>query len=1191
MNLADAATTPAEVLEPPEQVKVEDLDSQKFGSKDSVNDLRASPVDWTVSEDFDMSEAKKKPLPRQPVDPTYRGWKEVGRFEKADALTGDDEAVDLLSRGSFFDLYLPSVAYGDWYHNVAYLIMGGTLSWIVGWFRFSLAPVFFVMGACAILYRSSVRKYRLSIREQAQREFSIRSIENDYETMDWLNVFLEKFWHFLEPSVAQIVTDQANPILAASPAPAFIKALWLDAFTAGTKPPRIDMVKTLAGTADDVVVMDWGCSFVPNEMADTNNKQTKSKVNQKVTVKANLFGIEVPVTVSDVSFKCLLRVRLRMMSAFPHIETVNVSLLEAPQFDFNTRFFGDTPFNWELLAFPGLYPFINEMVKKYVGSIVFSPLSFQLNVQQLMAGAPLNSAIGVLVVTVKSAKGLKNYGRIDNTIDPYCSLGFFKSVLAQTEHKLKTSKPVWNQTLHIPISSFSEPLNITVMDYNGNQVRKDNLIGTVQYDLDALNKEHKLPDITAPVVRNNKHVGEILFGLHFMPTLVAQRQVDGAVIPPPDLNTGVARLEVSAARNLKGQDGKPVSTYVELFVNDESLIKTPVFKNNNNPSYAQGKEYIAFNRAKTAVKVVVRTADKKIYSVIKTSLNNLIDATQVDDPWFQLSKGGEIKLSTIWKPVMLEGASGAGGYTPPIGVVRVSIAGAEDLRNLESIGKVDPYARLLVNGIQRARTTAIESNLNPTWNEVHYVTLSSPNQKLTLEVMDVEKMRPDRTLGSFDVILNDLIHKDEKGNYIETIDPKKRTSKLIHKKGPKGTLTYSLSFYPTLPVMTLDEIKEEEKMKKKFIEEKALKEKKAAEDKANGKTEEKKKDEEEEEDESEFDLSNKLRLSLEELEEYKSGVLVFEVKEVDTAKNDLYLQAFFDNHGLHDYVTPKLTERRNRINTTGDAVIKELDWSQANFRLVKKSGFNRAEKAISEVTIPTLQLLKNGFNKPMTLELSGSSSAKVTLQVSWIPLIYASEIPPQDVADNCGHLLINVVNAENLPAGDRNGKSDPYVKLYLNTEKDSFFKSKKIKKTLDPTWNEKTEVATINKYDSIIRVKCYDWDVGPEADDLLGIGQMALTNVTKDGEVEIDVPLVDEDDNDAGVVHFKVGFKPDFILNVRPESATNIGDAFGVVGSGVGAVGAVGLGVGKGVGKGLGKGVGTVGKGLKMGLHLGKSKD
>jgi len=62
-------------------------------------------------------------------------------------------------------------------------------------------------------------------------------------------------------------------------------------------------------------------------------------------------------------------------------------------------------------------------------------------------------------------------------------------------------------------------------------------------------------------------------------------------------------------------------------------------------------------------------------------------------------------------------------------------------------------------------------------------------------------------------------------------------------------------------------------------------------------------------------------------------------------------------------------------------------------------------------------------------------------------------------------------------------------------------------------------------------------------------------------------------------------------LNVFSSDSSNIGDAFGTVGKGVGGVGkGLGKGVG-GVGKGVGKGVGGVGKVFKKGLHLGKSED
>lgn len=1190
------------MLEPPKQEKInqKDPEPEQQVSKEKSNAVNTQTVDWTVSEDYDMSDIKSKPPPRKSVEPTYRGWKEVGHWEQADKLTVEDEAVDLLTRGSIIETYLPKMAYGDWYHNVGFLVVGGLLSWIVGWFRFSLGPVFFVMLASSLLYRSSVRTYRQLLREQAQREFSIKSIEDDYETMDWLNVFLEKFWHFLEPSVSQIVTDQVNPILAASPAPAFIKALWLDSFTAGTKPPRIDMVKTLQGTADDVVVMDWGCSFTPNELADSSNKQMKNNVNEKVVVKLSLFGITLPIAVSDVSFKCLLRVRLRMMTSFPHVQTVNVCLLEPPQFDFNSRIFGDTTFNWEVLAFPGLYPFINQMIKKYVGPILYAPLSFQLNVEQLMAGAPLNSAIGVLQVNLQSARGLRNFGRVGNTIDPYCNVGFFTDVLAKSKTIKDTSKPQWNQTLTIPISSLSEPLNISIMDSNGK--RNDHIIGSIQLDLDILTNETKHPKLTAPILRNNKPVGELLFGLNFMPALMPLRQPDGSTEPPPDLNTGIARIEVTSARNLKSGDGKPVTTFAEVFVDGENLVETSVVKGNNSPAWGVSKEKIIYNRAKTNVRVIIRNKEKKIYGSFRCKLNDLIDATMVEDPWFPLSKGGEIQINTHWKPVMLEGASGAGGYSPPMGVVRLVIDKAEDLRNLERIGKVDPYARVLVNGIQRCRTAAVESSLDPTWSEIHYIPISSPNQKLTLEVMDVEKIGADRTLGSFDVRLNELIHKDEKGRYVETVEDTKRESKLIHNKGPKGTLTYSLAFYPVLPVMTLEDYRSEEEEKKqeeqrlkklqekeaKKLKEKEAKELKEGKGKLSEKTKEKAKDSEELEEDDEEDLGlNKLRLSLNELLEYKSGVMIFEILEINSSKTDCYLQVFADNSGLPDFVTHKIKLKKQTTTVTGDVVIRELDWSSLNFRLSKKEGTNRSEKAIAETNIAANQLLKNGFDKPMTIDINEGASTSIKIQVSWVPIVYAHEIPPQDTRNNSGYLHIDVIDANNLPAGDSNGKSDPYVKLYLNTDKDNFFKSKKIKKTLDPVWNEQTKVAVFNKYDSVVKVVAYDWDVGPEQDDWLCEGYMKLSEMNKDGDTEYTVPLKDEDDNEAGEAHFKLSFRPEFILNVRPESSTHIGDAFGAVGSGVGAVGSVG----KGVGKGLGKGVGTVGKGLKKGLTFGRSKD
>ena len=144
---------PTEELNPPDQKEVDQTNG--FEERQSLASVTTEKL--TVSEDYDMSAVKTKPSPRQPVQPTYRGWKEVGFFSHSDSLTEDDMGTDLLSRSIFFDSYLLPKIYGDWYHNAGYIFVAGLLSWIIGWFKMSMGPLFFLMVATVILYRSSVR--------------------------------------------------------------------------------------------------------------------------------------------------------------------------------------------------------------------------------------------------------------------------------------------------------------------------------------------------------------------------------------------------------------------------------------------------------------------------------------------------------------------------------------------------------------------------------------------------------------------------------------------------------------------------------------------------------------------------------------------------------------------------------------------------------------------------------------------------------------------------------------------------------------------------------------------------------------------------------------------------------------------------------------------------------------------------
>ena len=69
---------------------------------------------------------------------------------------------------------------------------------------------------------------------------------------------------------------------------------------------------------------------------------------------------------------------------------------------------------------------------------------------------------------------------------------------------------------------------------------------------------------------------------------------------------------------------------------------------------------------------------------------------------------------------------------------------------------------------------------------------------------------------------------------------------------------------------------------------------------------------------------------------------------------------------------------------------------------------------------------------------------------------------------SAGILTVHITKAEELPAMDIGGLSDPYVKLYLLPERKRKYETKVHRKTLNPIFNEsfKFEVSTVNTFSS-----------------------------------------------------------------------------------------------------------------------------
>lgn len=175
-------------------------------------------------------------------------------------------------------LYVDTFRLIDWYHNAGIIAFACLTSWFVAVVGGGLGWIFIVMTFCATYYRTSIRRVRRNFRDDVNREMAKNRLETDVESLEWINSFLVKFWPIFQPVLADTVINSVDQVLSTS-TPAFLDSLRLKTFTLGSKPPRLEHVKTYPKAEDDIVLMDWKFSFTPNDTVDMTARQIKNKVN------------------------------------------------------------------------------------------------------------------------------------------------------------------------------------------------------------------------------------------------------------------------------------------------------------------------------------------------------------------------------------------------------------------------------------------------------------------------------------------------------------------------------------------------------------------------------------------------------------------------------------------------------------------------------------------------------------------------------------------------------------------------------------------------------------------------------------------------------------------------------------------------------------------------------------------------
>ncbi|WVW80773.1 hypothetical protein I302_102759 [Kwoniella bestiolae CBS 10118] len=1148
------------------------------------------------------------PTGSAPPIPTWlkTGWRQVAGLGK------DDKTAE---ESNILAAYLTENMYGAWFHNAGIILFSILMTRFVTVLHLGWGWVVVILAFCSSYYSLSISRTRQRARDDIQRELVKTRLVTETESAEWMNSFLERFWLIYEPVLSQTIIASTDAALAGV-APAGVESIRLTTFTLGTKAPRIDYVRTFPKTPEDIVIMDWALSFTPNDLQDITPRQAAKRVNPKIvlTIRVGKGAVSkgIPILLEDMSFTGKMRVKLKLMTNFPHIQTVDMSFIEKPTFDYVLKPLGGETFGFDINNIPGLAPFIRDQVHANLGPMMYDPNVFTIDLQQLLSGTPLDAAIGVLRVTVLDARGLKATKFGGGDPDPYVAVALgAKPAVTHTKTIPSTSNPSWHETHFILLNSLADVLNFNIFDFNDH--RPDSLLGTVSHELNTLSDDAEQEGVVGKILGGGKDRGEFRYDLSYFPVLKPEKNPDGTVEPVPETSTGIVRLTLHQAKDLDiSKMYGNLSPFAKVFLGNsrKEVHKTQIMKNANQPIWESSCEFLVPERHNSVITVsVVDSRDLAIdgdLGKMTVKLTDLLEARARQQDWFPLrgSRAGKIRLTAEWKPVAMTGSiGGAAGYVPPIGILRIWLKKALDVKNVEAAlgGKSDPYVRIMGNNRILARTEVQNNNLNPEWDQIVYVPIHSLRENLILELMDYQNIGKDRSLGHVEIKasefieLNDGEAQNEYPYRSKGSQERRDRIKLEKANQYKGELLYQVDFKPALSLRGGVSF-EAQKNELELAAEEALSQNgdedgreslvdSAVPAQVNGKPSM--------EDgrpsgvghrpsqsignasmisavtaQSTLskgdggltpveDVEKGVDLSLEEILGSTSGVLVFQVISGQLAKKGS-LEVMFDDGYWPSFISGKARSHHPTWDQVGEGFIRELDFSRTWLRINAADENDDEEDIVAEFKCDTHEFLEQCIRAPSDFLLSqpdGSNRSVVRLAARFVPV--KIDLEPRESINNMGVLRVDVLNAKGLHGADRSGKSDPYVVFTLNGMK--VFKSETKKKTLSPVWDESFEVMIPSRVAAKFRFEINDWDrVGSATP--IGNGFVDLAALEPFESSDLTLPVISDKHGEKGTLSIRVMFQPEIIARTRQKTST-----FSQAGRVVTTIGGVPLGVGKGV--------------------------
>lgn len=130
----------------------------------------------------------------------------------------------------------------------------------------------------------------------------------------------------------------------------------------------------------------------------------------------------------------------------------------------------------------------------------------------------------------------------------------------------------------------------------------------------------------------------------------------------------------------------------------------------------------------------------------------------------------------------------------PQGKLTVTVVKASGLKNMELIGKSDPYVILHIRPLFKVKTKVVDNNLNPVWDETfELIAEDKETQSLLIEVFDKDNIGQDEKLGVTKLPLIDLENETPKEVELRLMPSLDMTR--IKDKKDRGTITLKVLYH------------------------------------------------------------------------------------------------------------------------------------------------------------------------------------------------------------------------------------------------------------------------------------------------------------------------------------------------------------------------------------------------------------